>query len=157
MPYDLREALRPETERAAHELNAAYKLVLSARRWRARVTEIFRREGSSDSEFSALYHLAAAPAGLKQSELAERMGVSGPTLTRLLDGLEARARIHRGEIIGDKRSKLITLTAIGRDAVRELDPLARALREDIFTGCTDAEVIAFERMLDRILERSGTP
>ncbi|QDH73932.1 MarR family transcriptional regulator [Brevundimonas sp. M20] len=155
MPYDLREALRPETERAAHELNAAYKLVIAARRWRARLTDILKRDGASDSDFSVLYHLAAAPTGLKQGELAERMGVRGPTLTRLLDGLEARGWVRRGEIIGDRRFKLIKLTTLGCDTVRDLDPLARSLRDHIFDGCTDEQIIAFQAMLDRILERSA--
>lgn len=154
MPYDLREALRPATERDAVELNTAYKLVIAARRWRARMTEKFRIAGSSASEFSALYSLASAPAGLKQSELAERMGVTGPTLTRLLDTLERRGLLERTAIIGDRRSRLTRLTAEGRDAVRALDPIAAASRREVFDGWTDEELKRFEALLDQVLERT---
>ncbi|HEY0927826.1 MarR family transcriptional regulator [Brevundimonas sp.] len=154
MPYDLREALRPETDRDAQELNTAYKLVIAARRWRARMTERFRLQGSSMSEFSALYNLASAPAGLKQAELAERMGVTGPTLTRLLDTLEARGLLERTAIIGDRRSRLTRLTASGRDAVRALDPIAAGYRREVFDGWTDAELAAFEARLDQILDQT---
>jgi len=157
MPYDLREALRPETDRDAHELNTAYKLVIAARRWRARMGEKFRLQGSSVSEFSALYSLASAPAGLKQAELAERMGVTGPTLTRLLDTLEARGLLERTAIIGDRRSRLTRLTASGRDAVRALDPIAATSRREVFAGWTDEELKAFEERLDQVLAHTEAP
>lgn len=153
MPYDLQYALAPKTERAAIQLRAAYKLVVAGRFWRARLGDRLKANGQTDPKFAAMYHLAAAPAGLIQAELAERMAVSGASLVRQLDALEADGLIVRTPIVGDRRARLVRLSRQGIEGIRGLDTIASTLRDEVFAGVSAEDLAAFDRVLDQILER----
>jgi len=139
--------------RSRVQLNVAYKLVIVSRRWRARLSERLLGAGHTDATFGALYALASAPSGLNQSELAERMGLSGSSLVRLLDLLEQQGQIRREAMIGDRRANLIRLQPAGEQAVRELDSIADGLRDEVFDGETDRMISEMSGLLDRLLER----
>jgi DNA-binding MarR family transcriptional regulator len=67
------------------------------------------------------YHLIAALDGsqsLSVGELAAAAGVSSPTATRMLDGLERDGMIERAPSARDRRSVSVSLTAAGRRAFR---------------------------------------
>ncbi|EJL31210.1 transcriptional regulator [Caulobacter sp. AP07] len=59
--------------------------------------------------------LSLMPGGERsQSELAQAVGVQGPTLTHHLNGLEAQGLIVRARDPVDRRSHQVTLTPAGR-------------------------------------------
>src|ERR687889_1952112 len=58
--------------------------------------------------------------GMTQTELAEILEVEGPTLVRLLDGLEAQGLTERRPVAGDRRAKQIALTAEGQQLAAEV-------------------------------------
>src|ERR1700753_2183166 len=66
----------------------AFKVVLVSRLWRARFADRLKSQDQTDARWTALYMIADAPRGVTQPHLAERVGVQGPTLVRLLDALE---------------------------------------------------------------------
>lgn len=139
--------------RSRLQLNAAYKLIILSRRWRARLSERLTVAGQTDATFSALYVLASAPSGLIQSELAARMGLTGPSLVRLLNLLEEQGQIRREPIIGDRRANLIRLEPAGEESVRQLDAIADELRDEVFAGETDELLSEMSSLMDRLLAR----
>lgn len=149
----LSSVLQIRGARSRLQLNLAYKLVIASRRWRARLSERLVVAGHTDATFSALYALASAPSGLNQSELAERMGLTGSSLVRLLDLLERQGQIRRESMIGDRRANLVRLEPPGADAVRALDAIADGLRNELFDGETDALLGELSGLLDRLLVR----
>lgn len=149
----LSSVLQLRSTRSRLQLHAAYKLVIVSRRWRARLSERLIVAGHTDATFSALYALASAPSGLNQSELAERMGVAGSSLVRILDLLEQQGQIRRETMIGDRRANLIRLEPTGADAVRALDVIADGLRDEIFDGETDELLTEVSELMDRLLVR----
>ena len=149
----LSSVLQLRDSRSRLQLNAAYKLVVIGRRWRARLSERLTVAGQTDATFSALYALASAPSGLNQAELAERMGLTGSSLVRLLDLLEEQGQIRREPMIGDRRANLIRLQPAGEEAVRALDPIADDLRDEVFDGETDELLAEMSELLDRLLVR----
>ncbi len=153
MPYDLQYALAPKTERAAVQLRAAYKLVVAGRFWRSRLGDRLKADGQTDAKFAAMWHLAAAPAGLIQAELAERMAVTSASLVRQLDALEAQGLIARTPFIGDRRARLVKLSRSGIAAIRSLDVIASALRDEVFAGLAAEDLATFDRVLDQIVQR----
>jgi len=149
----LSSVLQLRSARSRLQLNAAYKLVIVSRRWRARLSERLIVAGHTDATFGALYALASAPSGLNQSELAERMGLTGSSLVRLLDLLEQQGQARRDAMIGDRRANLIRLEPLGVDAVRELDAIADGLRDEVFDGESEELLIGMSELLDRLLVR----
>lgn len=153
MLSSLSSILEHRSARSRAQFNLIYKLVIAGRRWRARLSERLVGAGHTDATFSALYALASAPTGLNQTELAERMGVTGSSLVRLLDVLEMQGQIRREAMVGDRRANLIRLQPAGAEAVRELDAVADRLRDEIFDGISDERVTQLTELLDRLMER----
>ena len=128
-------------------------MVIAGRRWRARLSERLVGAGHTDATFSALYALASAPSGLNQTELAERMSLTGSSLVRLLDLLEMQGLIRREAMLGDRRAKLIRLQPAGAKAVRELDIIADQLRDEVFDGVPDEVLGQMSDIMGRVIDR----
>jgi DNA-binding MarR family transcriptional regulator len=101
-----------------------------------------------------LFQLRAGP--LTLSQLAEANGLDAPYATLIVDKLEAHGLVERQPHPGDRRRKLVTLTAAGRDAIATADAILlrppaaiKTLAADdlgqlaeIFTRLLDADQIA---------------
>jgi DNA-binding MarR family transcriptional regulator len=81
------------------------------------VSRILERSltGMSLPQFRVLGLTARAPE--RASLLARRAAISRPSLTGVLDGLEARGWIRRREVDGDRRGVELEVTASGRKAL----------------------------------------
>ncbi|MDP3895487.1 MAG: MarR family transcriptional regulator [Mesorhizobium sp.] len=74
----------------------------------------------------------AARAGVvRQTVLAERMGVEAMTLTTYLDRLEARGLIERRTDPTDRRANLVHLTPKADDVLVRMQEIGAALRADV--------------------------
>ena len=60
--------------------------------------------------------VSAADGPQRASELAAAVGVSRPTLTSLVDGLEQAGLVRRAPVASDRRGIQLELTAAGREA-----------------------------------------
>lgn len=137
-------------DREAVQFDVAFKLILAARRFRARFAERMKGKEATDARCSALYMLADAPDGLIQSELAERMGVQNPTLVRLLDTLERAGQVRRVDASSDRRAKIVVIEDAGRRLLEEVDGMAARLRDKAFAGVSDADLQTTLFVLDRL-------
>ena len=70
-------------------------------------------------QFRVLALVASSPA--RASALAERAAVSRPSLTGVLDGLEARGWVRRVEVSGDRRGVGLEVTKEGKAALRSAE------------------------------------
>ena len=66
-------------------------------------------------QFRVLALVASSAA--RASHIAELAAVSRPSLTGLLDGLEARGWVRRSDVTGDRRGVLLEVTSEGRAAL----------------------------------------
>lgn len=71
------------------------------------------------AEFSVLSVMARQP-GLKQTEIAEELGIKRANFVALMDRLEQRGVAERRKSGGDKRSHSLHLTPEGVEFVREM-------------------------------------
>src|SRR5919198_4144138 len=69
--------------------------------------------GLSMPQFIALRHLRHGPQSA--GKLAEKFGVSRPTITRMVDGLIKKGLVERHVDPLDRRVAIISLTSSGRD------------------------------------------
>jgi MarR family transcriptional regulator, organic hydroperoxide resistance regulator len=89
-------------------------------------------------------------AGLGLRELARAAGVSAPTATRMIDGLEARALVTRERAPDDRRAVRIALTTKGADAVGEHRERLQARRRALFAQLSPGERRAAAKVLARL-------
>ena len=120
--------------------------VRAAKRARARVeTEAVL----SPSQYDLLAPLADGDVlGLR--ELARAAGVSAPTATRMLDGLQARGLVTRERSADDRRAVRLELTVEGADAVATARARQAARRRALFEQLDPDERPAAAKVLARL-------
>lgn len=148
----------PETEQAPQttdksdpreRFDAAWEEFAAAvRRARSRVSD---RPGLTPSQYRLLVALEDAPS-LGVGELARAAGVSSPTATRMLDGLEQDGIVKREPEPGDRRRIAVRPTAKGRRALTEAHARVAAAREQVYSQLTPEEREQAERLLLRLAE-----
>ncbi|WP_250455653.1 MarR family transcriptional regulator [Caballeronia sp. ATUFL_M2_KS44] len=123
-------------------------LVLAARRWRRTSHDVLASYGVSEA--CAMPLLAANRLGeaVRQVSLAERVGIEGPSLVRLLDQLCAAGLVRRDEDPEDKRAKTITLTEEGRAVTARMEERLVALRARVLKDVSREDLETTLRVLD---------
>ncbi|MBS3647214.1 MarR family transcriptional regulator [Pseudaminobacter sp. 19-2017] len=117
------------------------ELSVTGRKLRTLFDARVRAKGLTLGRARTLMHIARRD-GMTQTELAEFLEVEGPTLVRLLDGLESQGLIERRPVEGDRRAKQIVLTKDGHTLAAEVTRLANELREEVLADIPEAELIA---------------
>ena len=153
---------RPATPPALPDLRNPNKPVFSAGvRILARLSRVAERvcleSGISLPQYRLL--LTLADRQMRAGELAERVGVSRPTLTSLIDGLERQGLLRRRPVPGDRRGIRLEPTEQGLDALTRAE---RAL-SDRMLGLVDLDtarqmeqfVSALSCALDREVDRGA--
>lgn len=144
--------MNPSTSPAPTELIGP-TLGECARIWRQKVNDRLRPLGLSQGSWRTLWFLAQAPEGLVQGELAERMGIEGPTLVRLLDLLEKDGLVKRQTPPRDRRMRLVCLTGKAGPIVQDVRKIVGDLRREIMADMSESELSAGLAFLERIRQR----
>lgn len=145
-------AARADVDADLDTFNAALDEFLRATR-RVRGRAAVRPPGAgelSHSQFQLLDGLERAEGPLTLGAVAELAGVTPPTATRMLDGLEREGIVKRGRAAGDRRCVRIGLTESGADAVRRAREHARERRSEIFAGLSAGERRQAARVLSSL-------
>ncbi|ADG75300.1 transcriptional regulator, MarR family [Cellulomonas flavigena DSM 20109] len=103
-------------------------------------------------EYDVLYTLSRAPGRAQRlRELADSSLLTQPSLSRLVDRLEADGLVRRGPVEGDRRGKAVHLTAEGLRLQREIGRRHARSIDALVGGALDAEELAtLERLCDRL-------
>lgn len=143
------DASSPRLDR---EYGFTYRIILVARRYRAMLDEKLRPMGYGTARMEALSTIARSPEPSAQIAIAKRIGIEGPTLTRMLDTLEADGLVVRRQDPNDRRTKLIELTEDGRRALQEISAVAHAFRASVLTNLSDAELDQVNSITGKLME-----
>ena len=128
------------------------RLNLISRRYRTRLNEVLRRIGQSQARWDALFWISVSGGEATQSELAERIGVEGPTLVTMLHKLEQEGLVERRQVQGDRRAKTIRLTPAAEQVLAEIAGLSAPFRDDLLAGISDKDLETCLSVFDRIIE-----
>lgn len=120
-------------------------------RIRFAMDEAFKPLGITDATWRTLFYLEQTGDGVAQKELAEVMGIEGPSLVRLLDSLESRDLVERRPNVTDRRSKSVHLTATAMSLLEEMHEVATRTRESILADISDADLETSLAVLEHIL------
>lgn len=134
-------------------------LVLVARRWRALLDEKLRAIDQSSARMEALGAIYALPECSAQVDIARRLRIEGPTLTRMLDTLEKDGLVERRPDPGDRRTKQLRLTGGGEAVLQEILDLADEWRGRLLAGVDGETIEAVNSFLSGLLEQldAGLP
>ena len=136
-----------------------FHLVTLARQWRRQLDAELAAAGLTDASWAPLMHLSAGGDDISQSELAERVGLDGSSLVRLLDLLEERAMIERRVDPSDRRARRIVLTQTGLAEVARIRERLHDIECRMLADLSDAEVTqmidGFVRVETRIRARAA--
>jgi MarR family transcriptional regulator, lower aerobic nicotinate degradation pathway regulator len=102
--------------------------------------------GLTPVQYGALQTVANAP-GLDQRTLARTIGLDTSTIGGVVDRLEARGLLLRNASPGDRRVRLLTLTAAGRELLAAAVPSMLRAQERMLEPLPKRERAEFLRML----------
>jgi len=113
--------------------------------------EVVRTHGLSVSEWRVLASLAGG-APISIGHLAQVAVLKQPTVTRMLDRMEAKRQVERLAHDGDRRVTLVRITAIGSKMVARLIALAREHEERVLEPLGLGRAEELKATLRRIIE-----
>lgn len=122
-----------------------------SRGWRAELDRRLADLGLSQARWLVLLHLARFSEPPTQRELAQNVGVEGPTLARLLDSLETQGLVQRQAVLEDRRAKKILLSDTALPLIERIETIANELRTELFEGVDDEELKLCMRVHSQIL------
>jgi MarR family transcriptional regulator for hemolysin len=135
-------------------VSLSWWLVATGRLWRKLLDERLRAAGQTQPRWRVLAWARMRP-GITQTELAQRMGIAGPTLVRILDSLNAQSLIERRENAGDRRVKEVHLTAQAEPLVRKISQEVRIIRHALLDGVRDEDLRVCLDVLEHIRARAA--
>ena len=128
-------------------------LVLAGRRWRALLDERLRPAGQSSARMETLAAIMNSPPLSPQVDIARRLKIEGPTLTRMLDALEKDGLVERLPDPGDRRTKLLRVTRAGEAVLEQIFSIADDLRAQLLEGFDGAQVAETNAILAELIRR----
>lgn len=130
---------------------AGFALAKACRAHRARVGAALAEVGLHVGQEMVLLELWEED-GLKGGELASRLGVEPPTVSRMLGRLEGCGLLERRRDPKDARSFRVYLTDRGRDLRGPVEDLWRRVEEEAFEGMSEYEKLLLKGLLSRVRE-----
>ncbi len=122
------------------EIRFTVQLVLAARRWRSLLDEHLRPIEQSSARMEAMAAILASPPLSAQVDIAKRLRIEGPTLTRMLDTLEKDGLVERLPDPTDRRTNKLRLTPAGEKALEEIFEIVDVLRARLLDGVSPETV-----------------
>jgi MarR family transcriptional regulator for hemolysin len=125
-----------------------------SRTWRLRLDQRLRPLGLSQVQWRVLLLLARERKQLVQRDIAERIGIEGPTLAQLLDRMARRGWIVRRASAADRRCKTVHLTPKARGIVQKIRRITRAFRHELLAAISQEDLQTCRRILTALLQRA---
>lgn len=104
----------------------------------------------SPARLTALSIIAIEP-DMNQATLARRLNVSGPSVMKLIDALEAAGHIRRMDVEGDRRRYSLVLTPLGQALLVTLRGRMAEYEKRLAAGLTAAERKVLMGLLGKVL------
>src|SRR6202163_1950903 len=127
--------------------NFAPELGRVHRKWRARLGDRLKETGLTQAAWHALLAIWRQTEPLTQRELAQDLGIEGPTLVRILDWLEVKGLIQRCPAERDRRANAMKPTDDARPLMAKIARIADDLRAELLNGIPVNDLAVATRVL----------
>jgi MarR family transcriptional regulator for hemolysin len=128
-------------------------LVLAGRRWRALLDERLRPTGQTSARMETLAAILNSPPLSPQVDIARRLRIEGPTLTRMIDALEKDGLVERIPDPADRRTKQLRVTEQGEAALEGMFAIADEMRGRLLDGLDEDDTAEINRFLRMLINR----
>jgi MarR family transcriptional regulator for hemolysin len=128
-------------------------LVLAGRRWRSLLDERLRPTGQSSARMETMAAILNSPPLSPQVDIAKRLKIEGPTLTRMIDTLEKDGLVERVPDPADRRTKQLRVTQDGESALEGVFAITDEMRARLLDGFSDDEIEQINRFLRKLIGR----
>lgn len=110
-------------------------------------------------EYDVLFNLTRCPTGwLRLNELNEHVLVSQPSLSRMVERLEARGLLQRRPAPGDQRGVLIGLSERGREVQRSMGRAhVREIHRILGAALDEEELKELKALTEKLLRNLNAP
>jgi len=145
--------------RATPEIRLTIHMVLTARRWRSLLDERLRPIEQSSARMEAMSAILNSPPLRPQVDIAKRLRIEGPTLTRMLDALEKDNLVERLPDPSDRRTKQLKITPEGEQVLQQIFEIADELRARLLRGFSEEKLTEMNEFFAELLARldAGLP
>jgi len=127
-------------------------LVKVAKLYRGAQAQLLAHLGLHPGQDVLLWVLGQEPQGLLVSELADRLGIESPTVTRTLTRLEPGDWLVREQVPGDRRAVRIRLTLHAQEMLPQIEANWRKLADTATADLEPGEREQLVALLERVRE-----
>jgi MarR family transcriptional regulator for hemolysin len=125
----------------------------TARAWRQGIDRQLKDLGVSQAGWMTIAMVAKAAEPPSQKQLADLLGVEGPTVVAMVDRLVTAQMVVREASLLDRRVKLIRLTPAGDALYARVKIEADAFRTSVLAGLDPAAIDAATALMETIRAR----
>ena len=118
-----------------------------------RLDRAIGRDGVTSDHWRVLRRLADAE-GHTMGELAERMEMNPPTLTKLIDRMVGKSLVQRAADPEDNRRVLVYISDLGLETVARLKRRVDAHHESIEEALGPRKTLQLKKLLETLIEES---
>lgn len=104
---------------------------------------------------AGILRLLGRSAGMSQRQLAQTLHMHASRLVAVIDDLESRGLVIRGENANDRRTHVLRITEKGQKALAEIGRAARAHSESLCAALKEEEQAQLYNLLQRIADAQG--
>jgi MarR family transcriptional regulator for hemolysin len=137
----------------AGQESSVRRLLRAAKGVRLCMEAALSEAGASFATF-AILDAVSIEDGLSQRQLASRLSIEGPPLTRHLDRMEEDGLVVRRRDAHDRRVQRVYPTAAGTHLYAALCPLVAELERELLAEVPASQAQAFAQILDVVLARA---
>jgi MarR family transcriptional regulator for hemolysin len=139
------------------ELQARFSAALhnTSRAWRQAIDQRLKDLGVSQAAWMTIAMVAKAATPPSQKQLADLLGVEGPTIVAMIDRLVTSGLVMRVASSQDRRVKLIELTDAGRAMYGQVKERADAFRGTLLDGVDAAQLLTATALLEQLQAAIG--
>lgn len=110
--------------------------------------------GLTGSQFELLRHVLDED-GIEQRALQQRLHISSPSITGLVDALVSRGLVRRGVDADDARVKRLFITSAGRELGEDVHRRAAGIEAQMLAHFSPAEQALVKEFLARMVANLG--
>ena len=132
-----------------HRRSVTFRLSQAAHAYRVRAGSQLARIDLHPGQEGLLKALANDD-GMSMSDLAARLGVQPPTVTKMITRLAAQDYVERRQSAGDGRQAHVFLTERGQRAIAMIDKVWKQIEKDALAGIDDKERKRLRKLLRQI-------
>lgn len=124
-----------------------------SRDWRQLIDQQLMHLDVSNARWTVLFTLDKLQGAASQKELAEHIGVEGPTLVRMLDRLESDGLVRRKTSKKDRRVKHVELCDKTDDLLDAMIDIAVNIQQELIEDIPEEDLVTCHRVLLTFRER----